>query len=282
MIKVNRRPRTEPPYTRYAALNPYNLTVLAGAAFAALATGDTWIAVCASAAEAVWLLYAPDSPILRRLWFDRMWEAEGFAAKDDARTARLAILPDHARARVAALFDQKKRIGELARDNRSFGAEMLQGELDQIEALVDEFIELGVTATHCERHLASFDLLAMRRAWDAYNLQVEALPKRDLVRSVAEKNLEVLAQRRARHEDLGRALGAARGQMELIENTFRLLADEIVTMGNPAELGRRLDDLRIAVDAIRETTHAVDGDDPATTEIAEPARADRRMNGGRS
>jgi len=41
--------------------------------------------------------------------------------------------------------------------------------------------------------------------------------------------------------------------MELIEQTFRLLADEILTMGSPRELGGRIDELRIAVDAVRET-----------------------------
>jgi hypothetical protein len=42
--------------------------------------------------------------------------------------------------------------------------------------------------------------------------------------------------------------------MELIEQTFRLLADEILTMASPHELGGRIDELRIAVDAVRETT----------------------------
>jgi hypothetical protein len=42
--------------------------------------------------------------------------------------------------------------------------------------------------------------------------------------------------------------------MELIEQTFRLLGDEILTMGSPRELGGRIDELRVAVDAVRETT----------------------------
>ena len=41
--------------------------------------------------------------------------------------------------------------------------------------------------------------------------------------------------------------------MELIEQTFRLLADEIMTMASPRELGGRIDELRLAVDAVRET-----------------------------
>jgi hypothetical protein len=46
--------------------------------------------------------------------------------------------------------------------------------------------------------------------------------------------------------------------MDLMENSFRLLGDEIVTMANPTELATRLDDLRVGVQAIRETTEEVE------------------------
>jgi len=39
-----------------------------------------------------------------------------------------------------------------------------------------------------------------------------------------------------------------------MENSFRLLGDEIVTMADPSELATRLDDLRISVQAIRESS----------------------------
>ena len=65
--------------------------------------------------------------------------------------------------------------------------------------------------------------------------------------------LEVLHQRRKRWEDLGRTIQVTRGQMELIEQTFRLLADEIMSMASPRELGGRIEELRVAVDAVRET-----------------------------
>jgi hypothetical protein len=64
----------------------------------------------------------------------------------------------------------------------------------------------------------------------------------------------VLGKRRQRYDELRRIIETSRGQMDLMENTFRLLVDEILTMANPAELGTRLDDLRLGVDAIRETT----------------------------
>jgi len=64
----------------------------------------------------------------------------------------------------------------------------------------------------------------------------------------------VLLQRKDRYKELRRNLQTARGQMDLMENTFRLLGDEIVTMQSPSELGTRLDELREGVEAVRQTT----------------------------
>jgi hypothetical protein len=41
--------------------------------------------------------------------------------------------------------------------------------------------------------------------------------------------------------------------MGLIENTFRLLADQIVTMRSPRELGGQLDELIDGVEVVRST-----------------------------
>ena len=49
---------TEPPYVRYAFLNPYNVSLLAGAGVTAAATGHWGIAVVAAASEALWMLFA--------------------------------------------------------------------------------------------------------------------------------------------------------------------------------------------------------------------------------
>jgi hypothetical protein len=92
----------------------------------------------------------------------------------------------------------------------------------------------------------------MERSWHAYRGQVDALPEGDKRRAVAQKNLDVLEQRRKRFDELRQRVQTARGQMDLMENTFKLLADEIVTMSAPEALGARLDDLRIGVEAIRE------------------------------
>jgi hypothetical protein len=104
---------------------------------------------------------------------------------------------------------------------------------------------------------------------------VQRLPKGDKRAEVAQKNLEVLAARKNRMDAMHRNLQTARGHMDLMENSFRLLADEIVTMANPTELATRLDDLRVGVQAIRETAEEVEDNYDQLEEEQEP----RRMRG---
>jgi len=103
-------------------------------------------------------------------------------------------------------------------------------------------------------YLDHFNLEELEGDIRRYNLQVEKLPLGDERRTVAQKNLAVLLQRKDRYKELRRNLQTARGQMDLMENTFRLLGDEIVTMQSPSELGTRLDELREGVEAVRQTT----------------------------
>lgn len=260
----------EAPYTTMALTHPVNLAVLAVIAVAAAVTGHTWLLLGGAAAEAVWLLLAPSSSTLRARVFDPMWAAAQEANYQARLGGKVAAMAAGDRARVGALVEQRRRIEELARENPSFATSMVRSELAKLGELVEDFADLGGVAARSERYLVSFDAVAMQRAWASYASQIEGFPERDPRRSVAKKNLDVLRRRSERHADLVRGLGTTRGQMDLIENTFRLLADEIVTMVSPTELGQRLDDLRFAVDAIRETVDQADIEEIDFDE--EPAR----------
>ena len=244
----------EPPYARYAFLNPYNLSLLAGAGVAAAATGHWWMAVCGAAGEAMWMLFAPDSKLLQRTWFDKVWNESRADAVQEALDAKLKQLEPMDQQRVLFLREQKKRIHQLATENPSLTVELMGDELAKLDGLLDDFTELALECTRGERHLATIDLRSMENSWHLYRGQVEQMPEGDKRRAVAKKNMQVLEQRRNRWEDLRKSAQTARGQMDLMENTFKLLGDEIVTMSSPEDLGLRLEDLRIGVEAIREAT----------------------------
>ncbi len=66
------------------------------------------------------------------------------------------------------------------------------------------------------------------------------------VESIINKRIERVAEIR-------RYLKIAYGQINLIENSFQLLADQIVTMQSPNELSGQLDELLDGVESIKET-----------------------------
>lgn len=249
---VRRQKEKAPPYARYAFMNPYNLSIIAGASAAAMATGHWWLAMCAGAAEAVWMLFAPDSKLLQRTWFDKVWQGEQDAARKQRQTEKFNALPDAEKERALALRGTQTRIEKLAQENPSFSVDLLRGEMGRLEDLVDDFLDLATVCARYDKYLASFNLEELEADLRRYQLQVEKLPVGDERRTVAQKNLQVLLSRKDRYKDLRKALQTARGQMDLMENTFRLLADEIVSMRETSELGHRLEDLREGVNAVRE------------------------------
>lgn len=248
----------EPPYARYAFLNPYNLSLLAGTTVTAAATGHWWLAVCAAGMEGLWMVFAPDSKILQRAWFDKTDEARKRAALEDAQDQKIAKLWPADVVRFRALREQKTRIERLAMENPSLTVELMGGELAKVEGLLEDFLDLALVCARSEQHIQSFDFRALQHSWQQYSQLLEQYSASDRRRAVAEKNLEVLTKRRQRYDELRQVVDTSRGQMDLMENTFRLLVDDILTMANPEELGTRLDDLRIGVDAIRETTTGTD------------------------
>ena len=247
------RPTDELPYARYAFWNPYNISLFLGGIVIGVAIDHPWISVLTCAAELLWMIFAPDSKLLRGLWFDRAFAAEKTADDVERRKERVGLLSPNDSMRFAYLCGQKQVIERLAKENPSLTVSLLQDELAKLDELLFDFIELGVTDTRAEQHTTTFDFGAMRKSWLVYEEQMRKHPAGDARHEVAAKNMEVLKQRRARYEDLCRTIQVTRGQMELIEQTFRLLGDEIMTMASPRELGGRIDELRLAVDAVRET-----------------------------
>src|SRR5690349_4361652 len=121
--------QSERPYLRYAFLNPYNLTLFLAGIAAGFLTGHHWLVVLTCGAEALWLIFAPDSKILQRLWFDRAFDDASRIDHEETRKEKIARLSLNDVPRVARLLEQKQLIERLARDNPSLAVDLLQNEL---------------------------------------------------------------------------------------------------------------------------------------------------------
>ena len=111
-------------------------------------------------------------------------------------------------------------------------------------------------ANNCTRYdsyLESIDFNEIeidRRRWETMiKKQDAAAPETDIAR----KNLAIIMKRLDKMKEIRHYLMLARGQLDLIENSFQLIADQIVTMQSPQQLTGQLDELLDGVESIKQT-----------------------------
>lgn len=73
-----------------------------------VASDHTWLAIVTCAAEVMWMILAPDSKLLRALWFDRAFEAARKADLAETRQERIGLLALNDSTRFAYLCGQKQ------------------------------------------------------------------------------------------------------------------------------------------------------------------------------
>lgn len=241
------------PYLKAAFANPYNLSLFLGGLVAAGITFSPFLALIVICLETLWLVYAPGAKLLQRLFWDPQFEREQLAQAQAARAARMQSLDEEERARVELLISRQQEINHLAAQNPSFTGELLRTELGKTDRLVEEFMNMAVTCARYEAYLSSINLSDLerdRRRWEAI---VQGRDKQDSETDIARKNLAVILKRFEKMKEIRHYLTLARGQLDLIENSFQLIADQIVTMQSPQELTGQLDELLDGVESIKQT-----------------------------
>lgn len=241
------------PYLRYAFANPYNLSLLGGLLAAAGLTLNPFLAIVAVGLESLWLLYAPDSRRLQHLLWDPRFDRLRRALVAEERGKRLALLAPPERKRVDRLIARQAEIDRLASQNPSFTGELLRSELTKTERLVDAFIDMAVTSVRYDAYLHSVDVEGIDADRARLERDVKAGKDGDAQAGLARKNLAIILKRQEKMKEIGRYLDVARGQLDLIENSFQLIADNIVTMQSPQELSGQLNELLDGVESIRQT-----------------------------
>lgn len=240
-------------YLKAALINPYNLSLLAGGLLLSGLTVNPLLAVVVVCAEILWVVFAPGSSLLQRTLWDPRFDQEQVAEEEQKRAARLQNLEEEDRERVSSLFARQQEINNLAAQNPSFTGELLRTELTKTDRLVEAFMEMAMTCGRYESYLNSIDLSALekdRRRWEAI---IRGRDEQDSEVEIARKNLGVIMKRFDKMKEIQHYLRLARGQLDLIENSFQLIADQIVTMQSPQELTGQLDELLDGVESIKQT-----------------------------
>lgn len=243
----------KPSYLKYAFANSYNLSLFLGTVTAGAITMNPLLVLAGLGLEALWLLHAPESRLLRRLLWDPQFEKLRRAYEQQQRAERVQSLGAEERERVETLASRQQEIQRLASQNPSFTGELLRSELAKTDRLVDSFVDLAVNCARYEAYLDSIDLDEVerdRRRWEA---QAQKGKDEEIETGIAKKNLAILGKRIEKMKEIRRYLTIARGQLDLIENSFQLIADQIVTMQSPQELSGQLDELLDGVESIKQT-----------------------------
>ena len=245
----------KPSYLKYTFANPYNLTLLGGALLASALTLNPLIGVVALGLEGLWMLHGSQSRFMQRMLWDPLYEKEKLEYEQRRRMAQVEKLGQGGQNRVMQLIEKEKQIQQLAMQNPSFTGDLLRNEIAKTHNLVNAFIDLAVTCSRYENYLGSINvnqIEATRQYWQQF---VEAnVGKVDAVEmDIAKKNLVIINKRIERVAEIHRYLKIAYGQINLMENSFQLLADQIVTMQSPNELSGQLDELLDGVESIKET-----------------------------
>lgn len=248
------RPRSYKDYARRLFHNVYNYTLLGGAATASVMTGDWWILACGLGLEALWMLYAPDSKVMRKR-IDADLDREEALKNEERRFEQLQRMQEHYRQRCRALMLKQAEITKLAFDNRGLQSELLASEISKLQKLTDSFIDLCVTLGKYVAYLDKEDVGDVERLQRQYEKEIQqGKGPTDLAR----KNLDVVMRRLERLREINEFVERAKRQLELIENSFALLSDQIVSMRSPQELSGQLDELIDGVNAVRETAREAD------------------------
>jgi hypothetical protein len=243
----------ERPYARFAFANPYNLSLLVGGLAASVLTLNPLLAIVTLGGEGLWMLYAPGSTLLRRgLWNPRL-EKRRAQLEAEARAARLMALGEEARGRTETLIVRQSDIRRLAATNPSFTGDLLRTELMKTDRLVEAFIDMALTCERYDQYLQSVDLDALEAERVRWERAIKQGAAQDPQVDIAKKNLAIILRRQDKMKEIARYLSVARGQLDLIDNSFHLLADQIVTMQSPQQLSGQLDELLDGVESIRQT-----------------------------
>lgn len=248
----------KPSYLKYAFANPYNLTLLGGALAASVLTLNPFIAVAAFGLEGLWLLHGSQSRLMQRLLWDPLYEKEKLEYEQRKRLEQVEKLSSGGKERVLQLIEKERQIQQLAMQNPSFTGDLLRNEIAKTHNLVNAFIDLAVTCARYENYLASINVSQLENTRRHWQNTIEASSEEgkvvdEIELDIAKKNLAIINKRIERVAEIRRYLKIAYGQINLIENSFQLLADQIVTMQSPNELSGQLDELLDGVESIKET-----------------------------
>ncbi|HWQ31751.1 MAG TPA: hypothetical protein VNQ79_02615 [Blastocatellia bacterium] len=224
-------------YIREALKEPLNIVglVIAGTAAAGTAVISTiepaFILAGALAAEAAYLTVVPASTFYRRL-VDQRQRRKLEAARNKQREALIRTFDPREREAVEYLSWMKDQI---ASNFRKFAR--LREDPPQVRELQvawEAFVDLLDEYRRRKNHLRTINRQAVENQLRQAERQVVYAD--EATRPMHEKNVEILRRRLQTFDDIERSVRRVEAQLQMIENFFGLVNDQVVTMPTPEHI----------------------------------------------
>lgn len=224
-------------YIKEALREPVNIiglviagTAAAGTAFVS-AIEPAFILAGALTAEAAYLTVIPASGFYRRL-VDQRQRKKLEAARNKQREALIRTFDPREREAVEYLSWMKDQI---ASNFRKFAR--LHDDPPQVRELQvawEAFVDLLDEYRRRKNHLRTINRQAVEN--QLRNAERQVVYADDTTRPMHEKNVEILRRRIQTFDDIERSVKRVEAQLQMIENFFGLVNDQVVTMPTPEHI----------------------------------------------
>ncbi len=224
----------KPSYLQSALKEPLNLGALllgaAGTAYASLfgAVDGAVVATGVIISEAAYLAIVPASYFYRRL-VDRRTRHFLHQERNRKRQELIKTFDPREREAVEYLSWMKKQIG----DNFKKFARLKDDppQLHELETAWEAFIDLLDEYRRRKMHLRAIN----RQAVENQLRQAERTSSTadDATKPLHDKNVQILRRRLDTFDDIERSVKRVEAQLQMIENFFGLVSDQVVTMPGP-------------------------------------------------
>ena len=247
----------ESDYLRAAFRNAYNLVFLGGMGLLGLLNPDLLpiILPITGALEGIYLLTLPGMK-----WFQRKVALEEAIKKREAQEQTRAHVVRGLSRQDQTTYEELTRlkrgiVDHCARQRET--AQLVLEELGRLDQLIEAYLRMGLIRVECERYLEETDVEAIASDLKRLTKELPGTPSK--ARASKQQNIDILKKRLDRLAQIHEYVEVMASQQRAITDAFRLLNDQILTLGftEEEEVGLIASEIDRLITGVGETEEAI-------------------------
>jgi hypothetical protein len=241
----------------WAFSNQYNLILLGGAGLFALSTFSWLPLLIGAGAEVLWLTIGADTGFFRR-WVERQESKEADAAFQQDLAAMLRALTEEYIERFKGLEALAQKIQELAKENHSLEAQLLQTEMDKLGQMMHSFLSISTMHQRLSSYLRDNQDDEIHRDIERCEAAIRRERSPDVLEGL-EQNLNLAQKRLRQHDKILASHRLLSIKMDTIEKSFRFLQTQILGISKHEDLSKELNDMLSVLETVDDIADETNG-----------------------